>query len=173
MMNKTLVPQPTEQTPYTVSDYPYGYTTRTSAQWWVETKQGKGERVVFRTLNPRTQQWNKPKFSTYSDIAVLALDDKNHVTNEGFSIAYSTEEDLNQWLSMHPEEALSEYQKKQVMFFRAILKARAHIKFTIVENPTPEKQAEIKQHEQETKELIPKLVIHYLREEEAKVGETQ
>lgn len=58
-------------TAYLVTDYPYGYSVRTSIRYWVETKEGFGQRFCSQTLNPKTKAWNKAKTSTYSPIVVL------------------------------------------------------------------------------------------------------
>lgn len=86
---KILEIQPTEESPYIIEDYPYGYTQRTQMKVWVETTK-RGQRTVRQTLNPRTQKWNKPKKSTYSNIFLAGLNDEGHVKFVGVSM-YSFE----------------------------------------------------------------------------------
>lgn len=71
-----------EETAYTVDDYPYGG-HRTQCRWWVEDGGKKGQRVVQQTLNPKTKLWNKPHKSIYSLFCVLFLDEKGHCHNHG------------------------------------------------------------------------------------------
>lgn len=61
-----------------VSDYPYGFSARTSARFYVERKPGKGMRSVSQTLNPKTGAWNKPKASTYSAFVRMYVDENGH-----------------------------------------------------------------------------------------------
>lgn len=65
-MKTPLYGHESESTAYLVDSYPYGFTTRTQAKYWIEFKPGKGFRSMFQTLNPKTHRWNKPKASTYS-----------------------------------------------------------------------------------------------------------
>lgn len=70
------------ETAYVVSDYPYGFTLRCQIRYWLETKKGKGTRLVTQTTNPKVAGtvWNKPKASTYSGgFAFLYLDEVGHV----------------------------------------------------------------------------------------------
>jgi hypothetical protein len=122
--------------------------------------------LVFRTLNPKTNRWNKEKKGTYSDILVLYRNRSNgHIENTGLSFAYTREDDLEKFLETFPEATLTDYQKNALIYLRAIFKTRKHLTYTIHENPTPEEQEEIKKNEQEAKELIPKLMNHYIKEE--------
>ena len=70
---------------YVVDDYPYGRTLRCRIRYWIETaERGKAkgqQRFARQTTNPKLhgQPWNKPHYSTYSDLAVLYLDEQDHV----------------------------------------------------------------------------------------------
>ena len=58
---KTLPPIHTSfESAYIVDSYPYGFKLRTEARFWIESNK-KGQRMVFQTLNPKTNQYNKPK----------------------------------------------------------------------------------------------------------------
>ena len=54
-----------------VQDYPYGFRLRTTAEYWIEYKKGKGFRSWFRTINPKNGKWNKEKYWTYHKFARL------------------------------------------------------------------------------------------------------
>jgi len=53
-----------------VENYPYGFVLKTKKRYSIEQNK-KGCRVIEQTLNPKTNQWNKPKKSTYSPIKKL------------------------------------------------------------------------------------------------------
>ena len=57
------------ETAFVVDDYPYGFRLRTQIRYWLEHKPGKGWRFISQTRNPKNGQWNKPKASTYQEIA--------------------------------------------------------------------------------------------------------
>lgn len=76
------------ETAYLVNDYPYGFTLRCKIRYWIETaKKGqyKGQqRIASQTTNPKKgDTWNKPKYSTYSDMKVLFVDTEGHVKVDG------------------------------------------------------------------------------------------
>ena len=89
-MIEILNEQPTQEKPYIVDNYPYGYTLRTQIKYWVETTK-RGQRFVRQTLNPKTDKWNKPKKSTYSQILLVGLNEEDHVTYTCLSL-YSLDE---------------------------------------------------------------------------------
>lgn len=68
-----------KETAYAVEDYPYGYKLRTTMYYWVESKPGKGDRVVTQTINPKNNAPNARKMGTYSVFKYLYLDEKGHV----------------------------------------------------------------------------------------------
>lgn len=81
----------TEQNPFLVNDYPYGFRLRTQARYYIETTPKKGDRFVFQTLNPKNNRWNTPKKSTYSNLGAMYLDEKQHVQFAGVTIYTSPE----------------------------------------------------------------------------------
>lgn len=134
MTHLILNPQPTVDTPATVDNYPYGFTLRTLARYWTETKKGTGQRVVFQTKNPRCDKWNKPKPSTYSDIVILYRNtENNHIESDGLSFAYSGQKELDAFLAKYPIETLTTYQQQAIAYFKGIIYARQFIKITIHE----------------------------------------
>jgi len=60
----------TQENPIIINDYPYGFRLRTDIKYWIETT-NRGDRFCSQTLNPKSNEWNKPKKSTYSDVMVL------------------------------------------------------------------------------------------------------
>lgn len=110
MTLRILEKQPTQEKPYVVENYPYGFRLRTTIRYWVETTK-RGQRFVSQTLNPKTSQWNKPKKSTYSQILLIGLDEKEHITYTSNSL-YSTEETLR--FKSRYEKYFSDYQRQEI-----------------------------------------------------------
>lgn len=106
---KVLTGHTTEATAFVVEDYPYGFRLRCKIRYWLEYKPKHGFRLCSQTTNPKrpTEVWNKPKASVYSMLAVMGLDEENHVTwtgcnmyefdkLEAFEAAYGDTFDANQ-----------------------------------------------------------------------------
>jgi len=68
-----------------VDSYPYGR-LRTTAYFWVEFKPKKGMRNGFQTINPKTNNINKPKYGTYDDLSFQFKDAQGHIKNDGMNI---------------------------------------------------------------------------------------
>lgn len=76
-IEKILVGYNSFENSFEVDNYPYGFTLRTKIRYWIETKKGKGDRFVSCTLNPKTNQWNKPKAGVYCTIIQMYIDYSN------------------------------------------------------------------------------------------------
>ena len=99
---KPLYGHTSESTAYVVDDYPYGR-DRTQIRFWLEDGGKKGWRFVSQTLNPKTQRWNKPKKSTYSDWGgAMYLDSQNHVKWAGVG-RYSDIEAFEEFVQKFPK----------------------------------------------------------------------
>ena len=114
---------------YSVDDYPYGFRERTTKRWWIETKKGFGQRVVSQTINPRTRRWNKPKYSTYSTMLTLVLDDEDHITTNGLRTYSGTDaiERFETFTAGH----LDEHQLKALEYLKAAERAQARVTTTV------------------------------------------
>jgi hypothetical protein len=98
---------------YIVENYPYGG-LRTQMKFWIETKAGKGQRVVSCSLNPKTDKWNKPHVGTYNTMKVLFIDNSSgHVENSGIH-EYNALSGSTQFLADYGE-ALTEEQKNRLI----------------------------------------------------------
>jgi hypothetical protein len=125
---KILEKQPTEQEPFTVDDYPYGYTLRTKIRYWVETTRN-GQRFASQTLNPKTGAWNKPKKSTYSNIILIGTNEQEHITYISLSM-YSLKE--AQDFKQKYESFFNEYQKKEIINIIKMLEVYEKVEYKVV-----------------------------------------
>lgn len=100
-----------EASAYVVDDYPYGFRERTQIRYWLEQKPKKGWRFVSQTMNPKTQRWNKPKPSTYSEWGgAMYLDDNGHVQWTGVG-PYSEDSKVLAFVTTFPDADMLELRK--------------------------------------------------------------
>jgi len=166
MTIEMLIPQPSENTPITVDNYPYGWNKRTKAQYWIETVERKGQRVVFRTFNPHTRKFNKVKKSTYSDIVVLYRNlENNHIENEGLTFAYTDQKRLDEFLSKFPEDKLSNWQRSALITLRAIINTRKHFTVKISSPRNHHEETMIEESNKEASKQMREVFKYYLYEE--------
>lgn len=143
---QALTGHTSESTAYVVADYPYGYTTRTSIRYWLESKPGKGWRFVSQTLNPKTDRWNKPKASTYVAFgAAMYLDDQDHVAWNGLS-GYSSGEEILKFVKDFPTAdmgALRAFVPAKLAYLRKLASGAAVWTVTINGVAEPRNEAKI------------------------------
>jgi hypothetical protein len=65
--------------PFIVKDYPYGFRLRTTMHYWIESKEGHGDRLCTYTIDPRNGRRNKPKCGTYSTFLFMFINEDGHV----------------------------------------------------------------------------------------------
>jgi tRNA G18 (ribose-2'-O)-methylase SpoU len=124
-----------ENTAHNTDDYPYGR-YRTSCRWWVETRLSQGQRVAQQTLNPKTNRWNKPHYSTYSPVKFLYVDKVGHTHNFGFGL-WRSEAYVNAVAVFVGEQNLTEYQKKTAKYLIASDRASKHMTWKIAKPGEP------------------------------------
>lgn len=132
-----------EATAYLVDDYPYGFRERTQIRYWLEGKPKKGWRFVSQTKNPKTDRWNKPKASTYSEWgAAMYLDDDGHVQWTGIG-PYSDEKQILAFVTTFPEAKndLKQVIHPKIRFLHGRLDGE--ISFTINGQKQPTTEADI------------------------------
>lgn len=114
-MRTVLHGHDSQETAYVVDDYPYGRTLRCRIRYWIETKQGHGQRVMSQTSNPKVgNTWsNKPKGSTYCDMMILYQDDNGHIKGDGIS-ATSGPDAFVRWTLLGFTDQLDEAQRKRL-----------------------------------------------------------
>ena len=108
-----------ENTAKVSTDYPWGFKLRTSQRYWIETRENKGQRFVYQTLNPKTGNWCKPKKSVYNSIVIMTTDDKDHVKYTTVSVL-CTLKALEKFESTHSDN-LTDFQATSV---KAMIMAR-------------------------------------------------
>lgn len=117
-------------TAYEASDYPWGFRLRTTIRYWVETKCAKngGQRFVSQTINPKTGAWCAPKYSTYSPLLIMFLDEKNHVQYECLR-HHDDQNRIKQFADTHKNN-LSNYQKEILKEIMAYAKVMENVTFS-------------------------------------------
>lgn len=118
-----------EENAYIVDNYPYGY-KKTLKKFWIETTK-RGDRLNGMTLNPKTNEWNKPKRSTYSDVMVLVKNEIGHIKTLSWGTAYTEEESLNKFLENVGDYEFNALQIGKIEQGRRVYKIREGMTFEI------------------------------------------
>ncbi len=117
-------------TAYVVEDWPWGWTLKTEARFWVETTK-HGDRIVQQTLNPKTGKWCKPKKQTYEAVEVIAVTDENKVTSVGIG-KYANQDRIADVLDQTIDfNKLNDEQKKQICKLNAWGEVMEKVTWTI------------------------------------------
>lgn len=132
-----------EENAYLVDDYPYGFRLRTQIRYWLESKAGRGDRFVSQTMNPKTGRWNKPKRSTYTGVAVMFIDEEQHVRWTGIDFNNSAEW-LAEFVGVVGRERLNDLQRARLAEIIGYTRAMEHVTFEVVsvDSMTAEEKAE-------------------------------
>lgn len=149
--DNTLFGHTSEETALVVDDYPYGYTLRTQIRYWIETTK-RGDRFVSQTLNPKTNQWNKPKKSTYSDLMIMQRKPENgHISYFNLD-SWCADDDayLTAFIAV-VDGKLSDMQKRQLALVLGAKKVMKNVTFEIV--PASDTAEERAAHEAEQAEI--------------------
>ena len=125
---KYLYNHTNQETAYVVNDYPWGFRLRTTIRYWIESKKNKGQRFCSQTINPKTGSWCAPKYSTYSPIVIMYLNDIGHVHTEGLD--HNSKEEYTQEFIKRHESNLNTTQKDTAYEILAYQKVMAHVTFT-------------------------------------------
>lgn len=122
-----VIPQFTMDEPLEVENYPYGR-LRTTMRYSVETTK-RGDRFVSQTRNPKTGVWNKPKKSTYSEVMMMYINSKGHITYT--SISYNDKElNINNKLELF-KGLMTKEQKIQVARVQGYTETMKSVSFEI------------------------------------------
>lgn len=124
-----IKPQPTELNPYVVDNYPYGY-KRTQIRYWVESVKKKGDRFCSQTLNPKTNQWNKPKKETYNAVVIVYKNNIGHI--KGYHYHQSTDKEIyNKFMEFKGDLVLNDIQEQNLKVLRAYIKTYENVSYSI------------------------------------------
>lgn len=134
-------------TAYIVKDWPWGWTLKTEARFWIETTK-RGDRFVQQTLNPKTGQWCKPKKQTYEAVLVLAITDEGKVTYKGLG-NHADRDKIAAVLEMIDFEKLNDAQKTQICKLNAWAEVMENVEFTIAPRATDPAEREAHDAEQD------------------------
>lgn len=102
---------------FEVKNYPWGFRLKTSIFYWIETKEGKGDRLGTYTIDPKTGRACKPKYSTYNAFMYLYIDPETGHVKHGSIDSYDREEFEGRFyfiIGKIGEEFISEEQKKNI-----------------------------------------------------------
>lgn len=110
------------ETSYHVESYPYGFTLRCQIRYWIETKNGHGQRLVSQTSNPKRTDavvWNKPKASTYANLMALYVDGIGHVQHAVLSF-YATPAQVEAFRTTYAAALTSERDQRELRILTAL-----------------------------------------------------
>ena len=116
-----------------IDNYPWGFRLRTKVRYWIETT-NRGDRFVKCTLNPKTNQWCKPKKSTYKAVMVMTKkveDDKTFIKPIGISVGWSNPTQVAHFENDIDKTKLSNKQLKQICKCKAVNEMNKHVKWEI------------------------------------------
>lgn len=127
---KYLYNHTSQETAYVVNNYPWGFRLRTTIRYWVETKKARngGQRFGSQTINPKTGQWCAPKYSTYSQVIIMFLDENEHIKYTSLGMN-DGEERVLKFKETHLEN-LDDFQKLQLKEVMAYTEVMKHVTFT-------------------------------------------
>jgi hypothetical protein len=125
---KHLLGHTSPETAFVVADYPYGFRLRCKVRYWLEYKTGHGYRLVSQTTNPKrtdAEVWNKPKASTYCELAVMVQMPANEKGIEEVSWiglnVYTVAESLEEFVQAHGEALAGENEQRIIAGYRAAI----------------------------------------------------
>jgi len=108
-----------------IGGYPYGY-KKTEVFYNIETKKKKGSRLVFQSINPKTKKLNKPKKSTYRDLAFIGFNETGKIRL--LSLDFNDDiSKINEFEKLIP--FMSDIQKKQYSLICAYKETMKSVKF--------------------------------------------
>ena len=126
-------------TAYIVKDWPWGWTLKTEARFWIETTK-RGDRFVKQLVNPKTQP--------YEPVLVLPILDDGEVTFKGLG-NHADRDKIAAVLEMIDFEKLNEAQKKQICKLNAWAEVMENVEFTIAPRATDPAEREAHDAEQD------------------------
>ena len=141
-----------------VDNYPWGYRLKTKRRYWVETTK-RGDRVCYRTLNPKTDNWCAVKRSTYDAVLLLYFDENNHVKSYGISLGWSDASAVHRFEKTVDVEKLSDDQRKKICEAKTINHVNSKIKVSF-SNVSSMSDEEKKAKDKEQEEIQAKINLY-------------
>ncbi len=156
-MTTILTGHVSPETAYVVADYPYGFRLRCKIRYWLERTK-HGVRLVSQTTNPKVayEKWNKPKASTYHDVAVMYLDDESHVHIACLGM-YDSEEDIAAFVATYGH-ALTAEDLAEVKRLRVFSRAGKLVTWEVTTERQTRTADEQKAHDEEQKAILRRAV---------------
>jgi len=115
-----------QDTAFLQDDYPFGFTLRCQRRVWLEYRPKHGYRLMTQTTNPKRPGlvWNKPKASTYAFLAVMYLDEQEHVQWATLH-QYAEAEHIEAFATLYAEGLQGKAEQAALAFLRAVAQASA------------------------------------------------
>jgi len=126
---ETLHGHTSAETAYLVDDYPYGARLRCQIRYWIESGKDGRQRFVSQTCNPKTGKWNNPKKSTYSEVMVMTIDSRGHISYTALG-SWPTECEMRRMEALLGEH-ITEAQASIIRQWRIMNQAQKHITYTV------------------------------------------
>lgn len=104
---KTLVGHSSPETALIQNEYPYSFHLRCQRRVWLEYKERFGYRLATQTSNPKKScrsmvYWNAPKYGVYHPLAVLVMDEQEHIHIETLRTGgWSTGAEIDAFAAKH------------------------------------------------------------------------
>lgn len=135
-MKQLLIGHTSPETAYIQPDYPYSFHLRCQRRVWLEYRPRHGYRLMTQTSNPKKSgtvgiYWNKPKASTYAFLAVMYLDEQEHVQWAGLHM-YKSAVDIETFAALYGDALRGEREQSILAAMRAFAAAQAQVKYTCV-----------------------------------------
>ena len=127
-MKKYIYNHTSFENAFEVDNYPWGFRLKTKVRYWIEDKEGFGQRFVKRTLSPKTGYWCNPKYSIYYAVMNLYLDDNDYLQYEAY---YNDCKELDEFIN-NIKENLTEFQIKGIKKMKAVSEIMKDVKFKCV-----------------------------------------
>lgn len=123
--------QPKEDTPLVVDNYPYGFRQKTLIRYWIDRTK-RGERFVSQTLNPKTKEWNRAKYSTYDNIVIVGEEEgTGHIRCVALHAPYTSIEEAQAFYDEY-HEVFDDWQLTEYRHIIAMLEVYKGVEFKIV-----------------------------------------
>tara|TARA_R100001443_G_scaffold6664_2_gene15629 strand:- start:7349 stop:7882 length:534 start_codon:yes stop_codon:yes gene_type:complete len=148
-------------TGFEVDNYPWGFRLKTKRRYWIETTK-HGDRFCYATLNPKNNQWCKPKKSTYKAVMVMNTEishNKTYVSYDSIMVGWSNAAEVCKFEHQIDKSKLSKEQQKKICECKAVNATNKLLEGNIeFVNSTGWSKEQKEAHEKKQKEINQKLI---------------